>query len=344
MLGVMSRIVQVVRIGLLASFMLGWCLPVVGQKRGDEIVIGTWNLEWFYDHQTGDNFSKLSKEKSAPNETEWEWKLSSVAKIVAARKPYIMAFQELENRKVLFDLKNRLRSKYGLSYRIGFVEGFDTFTEQDVGLLFRDGLVEMSRKEQNSEQWKSRKFGNLSKHLFGRFEWTVGGRKQNLTLLNLHLRAMPEREADRVRQALLAREWINQELARGQDVIVLGDLNTEHAYGAETATSDVGTLRGLNDNDPANDLLDVHQLLAGPQRVTHFTGKQFDRILCSRSLMGGRSGQASLVLKSAFVDRKPVVVGQVDSGDQRWNNVYAIPRSERDISDHYPLFARFVFE
>lgn len=332
---------------ILVTFVLGLCFgfkSLVAQSVPDEVVIGTWNLEWFYDHYQGDNLSKLSKEKSAPSEEEWNWKLNNVASVIASNEPYIMCFQEVENRKVIFDLKNVLRSKHNLSYRIGFVEGFDTFTEQDVAVLFRDGLVEMSRKEQNAEQWSSKKFKNLSKHLITRFEWGTGNQKERLTILNMHLRAMPDRENLRVQQALLAREWINSELETQSNVLVVGDFNTEHKWGTQKDDSDIGTLRGLHDKNPENDLWDVHQFIPESGRATHMTGKQYDRILCSSALKADDPDKKDLVFASAYVAKKPVVRGAVDVGDQRWNNVYAIPQSERDLSDHYPVFAKFAFK
>ena len=326
--------------------LLWFVSSAAGLLRAEEpptsITVGTWNLEWFYDDDPGDNLSKLSKEKSAPDREAWEWKLNSVADVVGRHKPYIMAFQEVENRKVIFDLKNRLRSQYGISYRIGFVEGFDTFTEQDVAVIFQDGLVEMSRKEQNARQWQSKKFKNLSKHLITRFEIGSGANQRRLTLFNMHLRAMPERESLRIQQVLLAREWINEEIRQQGNVVVLGDFNTEHFFGTEKADSDIGTLRGLADQDASNDLLDAHQWIPEKQRGTHMTGKQFDRILFSRSMQPTSQLAHGFVFDSAFVERESIVKGAVDLGDARWKNLYSIPQGERDISDHYPVFAKFL--
>lgn len=335
-------------LSVLTAFSIAWfsgpVSPLAAQDVPASIKIGTWNLEWFYDDDQGDNRSELSKEKSAPDADEWNWKLTSVADVIGKEQPFIMALQEVENRKVIFDLKNVLRSKYGLNYRIGFVEGFDTFTEQDVAVLFRDGLVEMSRKEQNAEQWQSKKFKNLSKHLFTRFEWGTGEDREELVLLNVHLRAMPEREDLRIQQGLLAREWIDRELQRYDNVILLGDLNTEHPFGEQANDSDIGVLRGLHDSDPANDLHDAHESIAESERMTHLTGKQYDRILYSKALGKDHPDRRDLVFSSAYVAKSAVIRGQIDVGDQRWENAYAIPRAERDISDHYPLFAIFEWK
>lgn len=317
--------------------------PCCGQETPQSITVGTWNLEWFYDDDKSDNRSKLSKEKAAPSKAEWNWKLNSVAEVVAKTKPYIMAFQEVENRKVIFDLKNLLRSKYNLSYRIAFVEGFDTFTEQDVAIIFRDGCVEMSRREQNEEQWKSKQFKNLSKHLFAKFEWGSGRQKEKLTLLNVHLRAMADREDLRIQQIKLIREWINEEIKSGGNVIVVGDLNTEHVHGKQTAKTDIGILRGLNDDDLTNDLFDANEFIPEAKRGSHFTGKQFDRILFSAALRQDNPHRKDLVFTTASVASNIVIRGKRDNGNVRWNNLYSIPQAERDISDHYPVIARFDF-
>lgn len=317
--------------------------PCCGQEIPQSITVGTWNLEWFYDDDKSDNRSKLSKEKAAPSTAEWNWKLNAVAEVVAKTNPYIMAFQEVENRKVIFDLKNLLRSKYNLSYRIAFVEGFDTFTEQDVAIIFRDGCVEMSRREQNEEQWKSKQFKNLSKHLFAKFEWGSGRQKEKLTLLNVHLRAMAEREDLRIQQIKLMREWINEEIKSGGNVIVVGDLNTEHVHGKQTAKTDIGILRGLNDDDLTNDLFDANEFIPEAKRSSHLTGKQFDRILFSTALRQDNPNRKDLVFTTANVASNIVIRGKRDSGNARWNNLYSIPQAERDISDHYPVIARFDF-
>ena len=336
--------IGITRFALFFFIFLGITVPLRGQETPKSITIGTWNLEWFYDHDKSDNRSKLSREKAAPSEAEWKWKLNSVAEVIGKTKPYIMAFQEVENRKVIFDLKNLLRSKYNVSYRIAFVEGFDTFTEQDVAIIFRDGCVEMSRREQNREQWESKRFKNLSKHLFAKFEWGSGAKKETLTMLNVHLRAMAEREDLRIQQIKLMREWINDEIESGGNVIVVGDLNTEHLFGRQAATSDIGILRGLNDRDSKNDLFDANEYIPESKRRTHFTGKQYDRILFSAALKVDDPEKKDLVFQSAAVESGLVIRGKPDSGEVRWNNLYSIPRVERDISDHYPVIARFDFK
>ena len=334
-------------VGILV-FTMSWVddgrLQLWGQDVPETLRIGTWNLEWFYDHDKTDNRSKLSKEKSAPTKNDWQWKLNAVARVIGETKPYIMAFQEIENRKVLLDLKKVLHEKYRLSYRVAFVEGFDSFTGQDVGVLFQNGLVEMSRREQNQEQWQSKRFYNLSKHLFTRFEWGTGPNKESLVLVNLHLRASPEKEDLRIKQIKLVRQWIDEDIRRGRNIMVVGDLNTEHGFGKQQDHSDIGCLRGLGDGDASNDLVDLHGSLQDSNRATHLNGKQFDRILFSQSLMEDNRNHRDLVFVKGFVAKDLVVVGKFDKDGSRWENMYSIPKVDRDISDHYPVFGEFEFK
>src|SRR5690348_4713669 len=77
-----------------------------------KLTIATWNLEWFFDQYTGDNSAELAKKQSAPSREDWDWKLAGVAKVISEIKPDILALQEVENRRVLFYLNQKLKSDY----------------------------------------------------------------------------------------------------------------------------------------------------------------------------------------------------------------------------------------
>ena len=120
-----------------------------------KLVVATWNLEWFFDDHTGDNYQDLPKQQSAPSSAEWEWKLTGVAKAIAEIKPTILALQEVENRRVLYYLTRKLKTDYGLDYSVAFIEGDDSFTEQDVAVLAQSGLVGFAFKRQTREMFDS---------------------------------------------------------------------------------------------------------------------------------------------------------------------------------------------
>ena len=65
--------------------------------------MATWNLEWFFDDYTGDNFL-IWRSSNPPPARAVDMKLAGVAKAIAQIKPTILALQEIENRRVLYHL------------------------------------------------------------------------------------------------------------------------------------------------------------------------------------------------------------------------------------------------
>lgn len=314
-----------------------------GQALPERVTVATWNLEWFFDHYTGDNTSDLGRANSAPSREEWEWKLAGVTEAVAQMQPTILALQEVESRRVLYNLTRRLKDQHRLNYRVAFIEGTDFGTEQDVGVLYRSGLVEYSRREQTNETYGNKDYYNLSKHLFARFEWGQGDGRESLTLLTLHLRATPEAADIRVRQLRLARLWIEPLLRRGENLIVLGDLNSEETAQPPAPETDLGVLLGLATAEPAHQLVDLHARLAPRERATHLTGKHYDRIFVSRSLLDDALERRDLVFQAIRRPRELVVRGQRQDEDH-FNVFYDIPPQERDLSDHFPVIAEFAVQ
>lgn len=319
------------------------CWPLIPAASADElpieVTVATWNLEWFFDHEPADNLTPLSRAQSAPSEEEWHWKRDRVAEVIAELKPTILALQEVENRRVLRELTAQLKSQHQLQYRIAFVEGWDTYTEQDVAILYQSGLVQYSRHEQSRDMYESKKFYNVSKHLVGHFRWQVGDQTEELTLINVHFRAGQRGEPYRQRQAKLIRHWITPHLQRGSNVIVLGDLNSDENCQHPDTDCEVGLLCGRSQAG-ALPLTDLHQHLPAASQATHMIGKQFDRILVSPSLQKDDNKKRDLIFDSIRSAKDLVVRG--DKADTEHRDIYyKIPQPERDISDHYPLIARF---
>ena len=316
-----------------------WNHHVRADELPSEVTVATWNLEWFFDADQGDNRTPLARAQSAPSEKEWHWKRDQVANVIAQMKPTILALQEVENRQVLRALTEQLKSQHQLNYRIAFVEGWDTYTEQDVAILYQSGLVQYSRHEQTKDMYNSRNFYNVSKHVVAQFRWEKEDRSQLLTLVNVHFRASEKGAAIRQRQARLIRHWIEPMLQRGENVMVLGDVNTEENCQHPEADCEVGLLCGRS-QAAALQLTDLHRHLQPADQATHMIGKQFDRILISNSLRQSSSQKPRLVFDSIRCGKNLVVRGQEADTEHR-DVYYKIPQQERDVSDHYPLIATF---
>lgn len=324
---------------------LSWATTAQGQPFDPApqlLRVMSWNVEWMFDSDLQDNRSTTAREQSAPSPEYWNNKLSGVARVIAEAQPDILALQEIEGRQTLGDLVRELKDVHRLSYRYAFIEGNDSFTEQDVGLLYRSGLVAYGRREQSQAMFNSQEFYNLSKHLVAEFRWE--GLASPLVLLNVHLRATPEAEELRVRQTQLIRQWLTPSLLAGQDVIVLGDFNAEgQATQANSgpASPEMAVLLRAGEPHAMHDLL--AQLATNPPPTTHLIlDKQFDRIVASHSLMVDEPG-ADWSLQSVDVWRQGVIRGAAD-GAGHWDKRLSLPPGEFDLSDHFPVLAVFVLK
>lgn len=318
--------------------------PATDGSGAEALTVMTWNLEWFYDEQQGDNFSDLAKEKSSPDRSAWDWRRDAIAASVAAARPTVLALQEVENRRVLWYLAQALRRQHHLQYSEAGLEGRDYFTEQDVGLMVRppadtDSLVQHGypRRLRSSNQ-----FYDVSKHLQAEIEFQHGNQSHRVLLLNVHLRARPEAEAFRIRQARLLQHWLSDAIRSGQNVIVLGDFNSEETSDQSRPDSDLGIVCGLETDDPNDDLVDLTLQLPGNERQTHLLpGRQYDRILCSRSLLEDDPSRPDLVFSKIEILEALCVRGTRDDPQQHWESYWELPESERDLSDHFPVMATF---
>jgi endonuclease/exonuclease/phosphatase family metal-dependent hydrolase len=302
----------------------------------------SWNVEWLFDANAEDNVSQLAREQSSPSVEHWEHKLAGVAQVIATCKPDIVALQEIEGKQSLIALAEQLKTTHQLTYRYAFIEGNDTFTEQDVGVLQRSGLVAFRRHEQSKAMFDSQQYYNVSKHLVCQFRWRDV--ESPLTVINVHLRATPEAEPLRERQSRLLRQWMSPELNAGQDVIMLGDFNSEYVASGESPASDargeVAVILGQADSPPMIDLLSQ---LSDPQQPTHLIlKKQFDRIFVSPSLMVDGPGE-DWKFDTLQIITEGVVRGERD-GPEHWQKRLSSASADleqTDVSDHLPIMATF---
>ena len=319
-------------LSLTAVVLPNYCVAQQYDEAPRELGVMTWNVEWMYDDYAGDNRSKVAKENTAPSKEFWQTKLEGVSKVIADSRPHIVALQEIEGDQTLNAIRQMLRDKFNLSYRYAFIQGTDSFLEQDVGILTRNGLVSYRRQEQSKTMYDSGEYYNVSKHLIAEFRWS--NVKRPLTLMTVHYRARAEAEDKRVKQAKLSRLWMEEPLAAGHDVIVLGDFNSEYFAGENKG--DIAVLAGARGKPKLFDLLTQ---LKQPSAPTHLIlNKQFDRIMASQSLVQDEAGKDWSFAGIEILD-KAVIQGKKD-GDEHWERLKMDPK-ELDLSDHHPVIATF---
>lgn len=311
----------------------------------------TWNLEWFFDDQTGDNYSDLAKQQSAPNRSDWNWKRNAVAKAVATAEPEIAALQEVENQRVLFYLKQALLRDHNQEYAELAAEGGDYYTEQDVGYLYRperNALRLLPLRQTifglDSQMLRSGQYESVTKHLAVEFEVRLGDVAETLTVMNVHLRAGADASVVRRGQARSVHAWLADKISAGENVIVLGDFNSVAAVPAAAGT-EIHAAQGKETAAANDDLVDLHTRLSEPERATHLqTGRALDRILVSPSLLHDDPDRVDLVFEKIQRLKELAVRGQPDATREHYDRYWQMKAAERDISDHYPVIATFQFK
>ena len=303
-----------------------------------KLVIMTWNVEWMFDHDKSDNRTDLSREQSAPSIEYWQWKVNAVADAIAKCDATIVALQEIEGGQTLSDIAKALRERHQSYYRSAFIQGSDTFTEQDVGILQRTGLMHYRRHEQSKAMFDSELYYNVSKHIVGEFHWQDVA--SPLTVMNVHYRATADAEAERTRQGRLSRVWLEPQLDAKEDVIILGDLNSEHVTGELAGEMLYLVKGGPSSGGPV--MVDLLERAPAEARRTHLIlDKQFDRILVSPSLMEDAPHAPDWVFSEIAVRPELAIIGGGNDGEAHWANRLTMPTTELDVSDHAPIIATF---
>lgn len=321
--------------------------PAVGERANptDTFSVMTWNLEWFYDEQTADNYSTLAKQKSSPSREQWDWRRDAVADQIAKYRPTVVAVQEVESRRVLWYLSRAITRNHKQTYREYGIEGRDHYTEQDVGLLVRPPAEVLSVKQASvpNRLRSTNRFANVSKHLITELEFRFGKHSERVTVINVHLISRPEGQPKRMLQARSIQHWISQLAQTNENIILLGDFNTEETGDATRSESELGIAAGLETPSTDDDLIDLSLRIPAAARQTHrLDGRQFDRIFCSRALLEDDPSKPDLVFAEIKVVRQAAIRGRPDPLDQHWDFYWSIPQDERDLSDHFPMLATFV--
>lgn len=311
-------------------------------QAGEELTIGTWNLEWFFDDDKSDNSSQVAKQMSAPSADEYKWRVGVTAQAIAQMKPTVLALQEIENEKVVQDLADALKEKHQLEYSVGFKQGKDTALEQDVAFLFqkRPGTVTVNRVESTNLNFSNNNvFKVPSKHTALQVFRNTDAGKQSLTIITAHLKAGGgmSNETQRIKQSRVLNRWAGELMSQGNAVVVLGDFNAGKRFDATSAADAMGVLRGMESAPLTDDLVDLNGDLVPADRRTHVSGRELDRIVVSPNLLD----DAGLVYKSVTNYRHLVVKGTPD--DDASKTIWQYPKDERDLSDHYPLVAKFTY-
>ena len=238
----------------------------------DGLRIAAFNAEFLFDgmdEEGGATFAWKGDPEAARAH------LDAVADVVRALDADLVLISEVENEATLAALAEAV----GQGHTATLVDGQDSFTGQDVGLLSRVPIEEAGRTDERAEVGVSDQTYGVSKNLWARL--TLAGRP--VTVVGVHFLARPddlERRDRREAQAEVIRRLVAREAERGRDLIVLGDFNdfddaTLDRRSSRPITDVLATVKAAGPG-PEDDLVNVLGDVPQARRFTSFYDRDGD--------------------------------------------------------------------
>jgi len=204
-------------------------VPIDRRSDKTKLTIASFNTEWLF--LTGEGKSDCPG-SGCPwkNETTAVAHLKTIAKVLTDINADIVNIVEVQNCNVLTKLNQQIPHLKYLPY---LVQGTDTATGQNVGILTRVDPIEDIKRTTNRVEYpiSGSKCGStnkgtsaVSKHYYTRFK--VEGLSKPLAMIGLHFLAFPDdksRCVQREAQATVIKQ-LSKEL-KDSYIVVLGDMN-----------------------------------------------------------------------------------------------------------------------
>jgi endonuclease/exonuclease/phosphatase family metal-dependent hydrolase len=243
-------------------------VPGVTASPTESIRLATFNTEFMFDGLEGEGRASFPW-KGDPALARAH--RDSLARVIRAVDADVLVLQEVENLETLQMLVEE--SLADLGYTAHLVDGRDNFTGQDVGLLSRIPVAEVGRTDERAPVGATGDDYGVSKNLWARLD--LGG--VPTTLIGVHFLARPDdldRKPRREAQAEVIRRLVEQEMAAGRAVAVLGDFNDFDAAvpdraGSVPITDVLATIKEAGPG-PEDDLRSVAAEVPQRDRYTAF--------------------------------------------------------------------------
>ncbi|MEM1054421.1 MAG: endonuclease/exonuclease/phosphatase family protein [Bacteroidota bacterium] len=217
-----------------------------------------------------------------------------------------------------------------MGYRAFLVDGQDSFTGQDVGLLSRIPVENVGRTNERIPVGVGDRTYGVSKNMWARM--TIRG--VPVTIVGLHFLARPldaERAPRREAQAEVIRRLVEAEMRQGREVVVLGDFNDFEPdaldrAGSRPVTDVLATIKRAGPG-PEDDLLNVLGEVPQAERFTALYDRNRNDVIEEGEL----SAIDHILLSPGLYGRLREVV-------------YAHVHDPREVSDHFPLAVSLALE
>ena len=273
------------------------CQPLSAASETGELLVVTQNLNRFYDdHDDRQKDVVYSSRK-------YQQRLVKLAQKIATEFNFadVIAFQEVENRAILLQLRRLLKKNYNKDYRVILEEGNDV-SGIDVGFMINSKLKIESVQTLFKKNLHHKKVGKL----FSRPPLLVKICPSScITIINVHLRSMRGLNSKQRRQWVIEKRklqaetlarWIQQfQNRKPKDyLMLLGDFNA--LTPSDSYVDVMGTIIGNPDQSIpqcksadliTRDLIDLTRKVAATSRFSYrYRGRNqlLDYVLVSENL------------------------------------------------------------
>ena len=284
--------------------------------------LATFNAEFLFDGLDGEGQASFAWQGDPVLSRAHR---DAVAEVIRELDADVLMLQEVEHVETLQMLI--AESLEGMGYQAYLVNGRDTFTGQDVGLLSRIPVEAVGRTDERVTVPGTRAPYGVSKNMWARL--TINGIPT--TLIGVHFLARPddiERKPKRETQAEVIRRLVVQEMEAGRAVAVLGDFNdfdpdVPDRAGSTPITDVLATIKRAGPG-AGDDLRTVAAEVDQLERYTAF----YDRNRNDEIDLGELSAIDHLLLSPRLYD----ALRAVD---------FVHLHDPRTVSDHFPIVATF---
>jgi exonuclease III len=333
---------EILPICAVAGTLLALLLPTAAladDRRSDpaSLSVMTTNTYFMWDGVAPEDGSSQIDIPWRNSQVEAEEHMAALAEVIARANPDIVNLVEIEDEHALTTLNDKFLA--GRGYRPYFVQGRDTFTGQDLGLLTRidpDGeQIHFDDREGQS--------GNVSKSVTKNYNAVITVGDTKILIVGLHFLAQPnrpDRRLQREAQADAIRSIVQEKHCAGCEVIVLGDFNDYD--GASDALDHVNSapitnvllaIKRVDPADPADDLVNASVFVPKGERFTSFFDQDEDM-------------QIDPPHELTSIDHVLMSQGLADQLDTVEIDHDLNPALGTDgfVSDHFPIVVRFDLE
>lgn len=284
----------------------------------DGIRIATFNGEFLFDG-VGDEGEATFEWKGDPEKSREH--RARVGEVVRSLDADVVLMPETENLDALQMMVDEVLSDMG--YTAILVDGRDSFTGQDVGLLTRMPVEASGRTDEQALVGVSDQLYGVSKNLWVRLD--LNGTP--VTIIGVHFLARPddvERRPRREAQAEVIRQLVEAETAAGRQVIALGDFNDFDDQVLDRRSSQpISDVMAIVKRAGPGDADDLINVLGDVPQADRFTSL-YDRN-ANGTIEPGELSAIDHVLLSPALYRRVLDVRYVHSHDPR------------EVSDHFPI-------